>query len=397
MSDIVLSSGVRSNLISLQTTADLLADTQQKLATGRRVNSALDDPTNFFTSQSLNNRASDLSRLIDGIGNATQTIRAADNGIEAITDLVENAQATVRQAQQSAATNGTVTTSGLSLTGDTTFVGSGAGTLAGSGGTAFDATDKITVTDGTDTVTFAITATSTVQDLVDAVNADANLDAFASITSEGQLQIESTLTAGGTVTVGVTDVVTTAATNDVASLGLTAGTATATGTANADRAAFAQQFDDLRTQINQLAADASYNGVNLLNGDGLTVNFNEDGTSSLGVSGVTFDADGLGVAAASNGFQDSGSISEALSNLDTALSSLRSQAATFGSNLSVVETRENFTDNLVNTLQVGSDNLILADTNKEGANLLALQTRQSLSSTALSLAAQSDQNVLRLF
>jgi len=396
MSDIVLSSGVRSNLISLQTTADLLADTQQKLATGRRVNSALDDPTNFFTSQSLNNRASDLSRLIDGIGNATQTIRAADNGIEAITDLVENAQATVRQAQQSAATNGTVTTSGLSLTGATTFTGTGAGTLAGSGGAQFDATDKITVTDGTDTVTFAITATSTVQDLVDAVNADANLDAFASITAEGELQIESTLTAGGNVTVGVTDV-TTANTNNLASLGLTASTASATGTANADRAAFAQQFDDLRTQINQLAADASYNGVNLLNGDGLTVNFNEDGTSFLGVSGVTFDSDGLGVTAASNGFQDSGSIAEALTNLDTALSSLRSQAATFGSNLSVVETRENFTDNLVNTLQVGSDNLILADTNKEGANLLALQTRQSLSSTALSLAAQSDQNVLRLF
>jgi len=396
MSDIVLSSGVRSNLISLQTTADLLADTQQKLATGRRVNSALDDPTNFFTSQSLNNRASDLSRLIDGIGNATQTIRAADNGIEAITDLVENAQATVRQAQQSAATNGTVTTSGLTLTGATTFTGTGAGTLAGSGGAQFDATDKITVTDGTDTVTFAITATSTVQDLVDAVNADANLDAFASITAEGQLQIESTLTAGGNVTVGVTDV-TTANTNNLASLGLTASTASATGTTNADRAAFAQQFEDLRTQINQLASDASYNGVNLLNGDGLTVNFNEDGTSSLGVSGVTFDAAGLGVAAASNDFQDSGSISEALSNLDSALSTLRAQAATFGSNLSVVETRENFTDNLVNTLQVGSDNLILADTNKEGANLLALQTRQSLSSTALSLAAQSDQNVLQLF
>jgi len=396
MSDIVLSSGVRSNLISLQTTADLLADTQQKLATGRRVNSALDDPTNFFTSQSLNNRANDLSRLIDGIGNATQTIQAADDGIEAITDLVENAQATVRQAQQSAATNGTVTTSGLSLTGATTFTGTGAGTLAGSGGAQFDATDKITVTDGTDTVTFAITSTSTVQDLVDAVNADANLDAFASITAEGELQIESTLTAGGNVTVGVTDV-TTANTNNLASLGLTASTASATGTSNADRAAFAQQFDDLRTQINQLAADASFNGVNLLNGDSLTVNFNEDGSSNLAVSGVTFDSDGLGIAAATNGFQDSGSISDALTGLDNALSSLRSQAATFGSNLSVVETRESFTNNLVNTLQVGSDNLVLADTNQEGANLLALQTRQSLSSTALSLASQSDQNVLRLF
>ncbi|MEM1048925.1 MAG: flagellin [Pseudomonadota bacterium] len=392
MSDIVLSAGVRNNLISLQTTADLLADTQERLATGRRVNSALDDPTNFFTSQSLSNRANDLSRLIDGIGNATQTLQAADNGISAITDLVENAQATVRQAQQSAATNGTVTTSGLTLTGATNLTTG----LTAAGGTNFDATDKITVTDGTDTVTFTITASSDVDDLITAVNADANLDVQASISSDGELTFESTLATGGNVTVGVTDV-TTATTNDVTSLGLTVATATQTGTENTDRTAFAQQFDDLLTQINQLAGDASYNGVNLLNGDGLTVNFNEDGTSSLSIGGVTFDSTGLGIAAASNGFQDSTSITTALSNLDTALSSLRSQSAAFGSNLSVVETRESFTNDIVNTLQVGADNLVLADTNEEGANLLALQTRQSLSTTALSLASQADQNVLRLF
>jgi len=367
------------------------------LATGREVNSALDDATNFFTSQALNNRAGDLSSLLDGISNATQTLQAADNGIAAITDLVENAQATARQAQQSAGTNGTVTTSGLSVTSSTTFVGSGAGTLAGSGGTAFDATDKITVTDGTDTLTFAITSTSTVQDLVDAVNADANLDASASITADGEIEIQSSLASGGTVTVGVTDVVTTAATNDVASLGLTSGTATATGTENTDRTSFASQFDDLRTQITQLASDASFNGVNLLNGDSLTVNFNEDGSSNLSVSGVTFDATGLGVSASTNGFQDDASIEAALGELEAALGTLRAQSSAFGSNLSVVETRENFTNDLVNTLQVGADSLVLADTNQEGANLLALQTRQALSSTALSLSAQSDQNVLRLF
>lgn len=396
MSDIVLSSGIRSNLLALQRTQDLAELTQTRLSTGRRVNSALDDPINFFTSQAFNNRASDLSRLIDGIGNATQTIRAADNGINAITDLIENAQATVRGAQQSASTNGTVTTTGLTLTGATTFAGTGAGTLAGSGGAQFDATDKITVTDGTDTVTFAITATNTVQDLVDAINTDANLDAYASINAEGQLQVESTLAAGGNITVGVTDV-TTANTNSIASLGLTATTATSTGTENASRTNFAAQFDDLRTQISALAADATYNGVNLLNGDGLTVTFNEDGTSSLRIAGITFDADGLGVAASTNGFQDSGSIETALDNLDAALNALRTQAAEFGSNLSVVEIRESFTKDLVNTLQVGSDNLVLADTNQEGANLLALQTRQQLSSTALSLASQADQAVLSLF
>ena len=84
-------------------------------------------------------------------------------------------------------------------------------------------------------------------------------------------------------------------------------------------------------------------------------------------------------------------------NLDAAIGTLRSQASTFGSNLSVVETREEFTKNLINTLETGAANLTLADTNEEGANLLALQTRQQLSSVALSLAAQADQNVLRLF
>ena len=392
MSNITLSAGVRSNLNSLQSTADLLSQTQQRLATGRKVNSALDDATNFFTSQSLNNRANDLSSLLDGISNATQTLQAADNGIDAITALVENAQATVNQAKQSAATNGTVTTSGLSVTGTTNLTTG----LTAAGGTNFDATDKITVTDGTDTVTLTLTSTSTVQDLVDAVNNSSTLDASASITADGELQVESSLATGGTVTVGVTEG-TTAAVNDVTSLGLTVSTATATGTQNTERTSLASQFDSLRTQINQLAADASYNGVNLLNGDSLTVSFNEGGTSTQSIEGVTFDAAGLGVSASTSGFQDSASIDAALSELDSALSSLRSQASTFGSNLSVVETRESFTNDLVNTLQVGADSLVLADTNLEGANLLALQTRQTLSSTALSLAAQSDQNVLRLF
>ena len=98
-SDITLSAGVRSNLLSLQKTADLMSTTQNRLATGKKVNSALDNPTNFFTSESLSARANDLSNLLDGISNSIKTIEVADNGISAITDLVESAQATVRQAQ----------------------------------------------------------------------------------------------------------------------------------------------------------------------------------------------------------------------------------------------------------------------------------------------------------
>jgi flagellin-like hook-associated protein FlgL len=90
-------------------------------------------------------------------------------------------------------------------------------------------------------------------------------------------------------------------------------------------------------------------------------------------------------------------VNASLTGLTAALSTLRSQASAFGSSLSVVQTRQDFTKNMINTLQTGSDNLVLADTNEESANMLALQTRQSLSTTALSLASQADQNVLQLF
>ncbi|MGI9413372.1 MAG: ABC transporter substrate-binding protein, partial [Hyphomicrobiales bacterium] len=93
MSDIILSSSVRSNLLSLQSTADLLGKTQERLSTGLKVNSALDDPASFFTASALNNRAGDLNRLLDSVGLAVQTIEAADAGISAITNLVESAQA----------------------------------------------------------------------------------------------------------------------------------------------------------------------------------------------------------------------------------------------------------------------------------------------------------------
>jgi flagellin-like hook-associated protein FlgL len=172
---------------------------------------------------------------------------------------------------------------------------------------------------------------------------------------------------------------------------------TTTGSVNTTRQSLGTQFDALRTQIDQLAADSGYNGVNLLNGDDLTVKFNETGTSSQSISGVTFNATGLGITGAGNNFQTDVDVNSALTNLTSALSTLRSQAVSFGSSLSVVQTRQDFTKAMVNTLQTGADNLVLADTNLEGANMLALQTRQSLSTTALSLAAQASQSVLRLF
>jgi flagellin len=270
MGDIVLSGGVRSNLLELQRTADQIGMTQTRLATGRRVNSALDNPTNFFTAQSLNYRANDLNALLDSIGQAQKTLEAADNGITSITKLVQSAQATARQAQQTASAS--------------------------------------------------------------------------------------------------------------------------------ERLALASQFGDILGQIDKLAGDAGFNGKNLLNGDSLTVVFNEDGTSSQTIAGVDFTTGGdLAIAAAANNWAADADIQASLDDITGALSQLRTQAKAFGSSVATVQARQDFTKAMMATLRTGADNLTLADTNEEGANLLALQTRQQLSTTALSLAAQADKNVLKLF
>ena len=377
MSDIILSKSVRSNLNSLQSTANLISQTQQRLATGKRVNSALDSPLNFFTSQSLNSRASDLNSLLDSVSNAVQTLQAADNGITSITKLVQSAQALAQQAQQSTATTAKASGTVAGLSGSTT------GTFV-SGNT-------ITVSDGTTTATFTAAGSSadSVQAVVDAVNNTASLKVKAELSSDGKLLLEAT--GANTIVVGGTSTA-----NEKAQFGLVAGT-TAAGTLNATRTSLSSQYDALRTQIDQLAGDSGYNGVNLLNGDGLKVVFNEKGTSSQSITGVKFNSTGLGIAASTNSFQTDKDLGDALSNLSTALSTLRSQASAFGSSLSVVQTRQDFTKSMISTLKTGADNLVLADSNEEGANLLALQTRQQLSTTALSLAAQADQNVLRLF
>src|SRR3954469_4062543 len=101
-SNITLSAAVRQNLLSLQNTASLMSSTQNRLATGKKVNSALDNPGSFFTSQSLNNRASDLNSLLDSIGQATQTLAAADTGITSLTKLVQSAKSIAQQARQAA-------------------------------------------------------------------------------------------------------------------------------------------------------------------------------------------------------------------------------------------------------------------------------------------------------
>src|ERR1700693_3675800 len=116
MSNITLSSGIRQNLLSLQDTAANLTTTQEHLSTGKKINTAFDNPTSYFTSQSLNNRANDLSALLDQIGQVQQTLNAANNGLTGLTSLLEQALSTVQQAQQTTPTAPAVTTGSVALT-----------------------------------------------------------------------------------------------------------------------------------------------------------------------------------------------------------------------------------------------------------------------------------------
>jgi flagellin len=167
--------------------------------------------------------------------------------------------------------------------------------------------------------------------------------------------------------------------------------------ATATRDNFVTQYNNILNQITTTSQDASFNGVNLLSGDTLKLTFNETGKSTLGISGVNFTAAGLGLATLANGdFKDNKAVGAVVSALNTASGALRTQASAFGSNLSVVQIRQDFAKSLINVLQTGSSNLTLADTNEEAANSQALATRQAIAVSALALANQSQQSVLQL-
>jgi len=384
MSDIILSSSVRQNLLSLQSTADLLSTTQNRLATGKKVNTALDNPTNFFTAQSLDNRASDINNLLDGIGNGVQVLQAANTGITSLQKLVDTAKSIANQVLQSP--TGYTTRSTVS-------------SAAALGGTAANLVDGTTIKSG-DTLAIAASA-----------GQPAFSFTFGANTSLAQLNT-SLAASNLTASLDSSNKLVISTTNDAASTTIGAVTYTGTGTATfgtatapvADsasqsaRAALVQQYNNTISQITTTAQDASFNGINLLSGDSLKLTFNETGKSTLSITGVKFDAAGLGLKslAAGTDFLDNNSANNVIASLSTASSSLRSEASTLGSNLSIVQIRQDFSKNLINVLQTGSSNLTLADTNEEAANSQALSTRQSIAVSALALANQSQQSVLQL-
>jgi flagellin len=522
MSGIVLSASVRQNLLSLQSTADLLATTQNRLATGKKVNSALDNPTEFFTAQGLDNRASDISNLLDGIGNGVQVLQAANTGITSLQSLVDTAKSIANQVLQSPVgyttksnvtstaisgatannllgtlnVNNSVTAAAAVLNDNTTSAVNitGATLLSGTAGAASnDLASNITtgdtlVVNGT-TFTFVAGAVSsgtnigvgdTVTHLLSAIDAVTGTS-VASLVSGGKITLNTGTTSnlvisgtalaklglvagttnvnppalsGETLTIGATgggtatnitfgtgagqvstlnqlntalaanslqasisatgqiNIVTsndaasstigtiggTAAAASQAFNGLTAAGPVADPTSQATRASLVVQYNNVLAQINTTSQDSSFNGINLLNGDTLKLTFNETGKSTLTISGVTFNSAGLSLStlAAGTDFLDNSSANKALTALTAASTSLRSEASALGSNLSIVQIRQDFSKNVINVLQTGSSNLTLADTNAEAANSQALATRQSIAVSALSLANQSQQSVLQL-
>jgi flagellin len=178
----------------------------------------------------------------------------------------------------------------------------------------------------------------------------------------------------------------------------TASAPVADPVAQATRTGLVAQYNNILQQIDSTAQDSSFNGVNLLNGDQLKLVFDETGKSSLNITGVTFNTTGLGLSSLTQGadFIDNAATNKVLTSLNTASSTLRSEASALGSNLSIVQVRQDFNKSLIDVLQTGSSNLTLADTNQEAANSQALSTRQSIAVSALSLANQSQQSVLQL-
>jgi flagellin len=385
MSNIVLSAAVRQNLLSLQDTASLLSTTQNRLATGNKVNSALDNPTNFFTAQGLNSRASDINNLLDSIGNGVQVLQAANTGITSLQKLVDAAKSIANQVLQAP-------------TGYTSKSTSTSSVLAGS---ATNLVDGSNIKTG-DTLAIAATGGGTATSIVFGANeslaqlntALAPNNLTASLDSANHLVITTTNDAASSTIGAITF---TGAGAVPATFGAVAAPV-ADPNSQAIRASLVSQYNNIITQITTTSQDSSFNGINLLNGDNLKLTFDETGKSTLNITGVTYNASGLGLASLATGtdFLDNNSANAALTKLGAASTTLRTEASALGSNLSVVQLRQDFNKSLINVLQTGASNLTLADANEEAANSQALSTRQSIAVSALALANTSQQSVLQL-
>jgi len=460
MSDISLTASMRSNLLSLQNTQSLMDMTQERLSTGKKVNSAIDNPSSYYAAQSLTNRADDLSALLDSMGQAIQTIKAADEGIETITTFAQQAKAIVSSARdipgnydKYSIVSSSVEDAGLAAD-DTIIVDSRedlseftlnvvagdagkkfeiyidgekqevemAGTLADAEEAGADAKTKLQalgliVEDGEAAGELIVRSkdASNIYWINPETDGLTSGDSAATVVTLEDTDITSAATLSAKLTTDLEDVAQIEVDGDSIALMakdkefLVTGTAAEKlgivgdrpkGDANApveERISYAKQFNDVLSQIDQLANDSGYKGVNLLQENNLKVIFNEYSTSEMVVEGKDASSRGLGMSVATGNWQKDADLEISMQQVEGAINSLRTMASEFGTNYSVIQGREDFTDNIINVLEEGADKLTLADMNEESANMLALQTRQQLAINSLSLASQASQSVLKLF
>ena len=380
MADISLTASMRSNLLSLQQTQSLMDTTQERLSTGKKVNSAIDNPSSYYAAQSLTNRASDLSALLDSMGQAIQTIKAADEGISTITEFASQAKAIANSARDEAANKAI---GSVSIDASVT-----------SGNTTEGVKIRVTNADGNveeKEIKLSAEKSSAAEvksELATQLKADDSIK-DAAVGADGKISI--TAAEGYKV-----EIVGGVGAFDGKISGETAKEPKA-GEINESRKKLAAQFDSILGQIDKVANDASYKGVNLLQGNDLKVVFNEDRTSDLIVEGKDASSAGLKISKSANDWKTDDNIELSITQIEAAVNTLRTMSSEFGNNYSIVQSRETFTENLINVLEEGSDKLTLADMNEESANMLALQTRQQLAINSLSLASQAAQSVLKLF
>jgi hypothetical protein len=388
ISDISLTSGMRNNLVSLQQTVTLLDRTQSRLSSGKKVNSALDNPINYFAAQSHLARATDISNYKDIMAEGIQTIQAANNGITSIKSLIETARG-LGQAALNASANSVGFTLTAMASGDTVTIGGSVFTAVNTGasdGTHFNVQDA----DAN-----ALTVDEIVSNLAAKINQHKETGNYGDVKAvvSGNRITLSSIASDKAIT--STDVVACSAASNI----------TIDSKVTSERATYASQYETIMTQIDSLAGTGGYKGNNLLTNDTLSVGFEGGSISVKGFNAyvsdmkvnTTGEAKHTTAGAENVKWAIASDIKFDINNLDKGVQKLKEQSSNLSSALSVINIQQDFATAKINLLTTGANNLTAADANEEGANMLMLQTRQSLSTTALSLSAQAAQSVLKLF
>jgi flagellin len=392
INDISLTSGMRNNLVSLQNTVTLLDRTQNRLSSGKKVNSALDNPINYFAAQSHMSRAADISNYKDSMAEAVQTIQSANNGITSIKSLIETARGLGQAALNASANSVGFTLTAMSSGGAITIGGVSftAVNTGASGATQINVADA----DGN-----ALTVDEIVSNLAAKINSN---DETSGVAGDIKAVVN-----GNRIT--LTSISTTKAITSTTVVAQGANTTISIDSkVTAERSTYASQYESIMTQIDSLAGTGGYKGNNLLTNDTLSVGFEGGSISVKGFNAYVSDmkvntagradyTSSLGTASDNTKWALATNIKVDLNNLDKGIAKLKEESSKLSSALSVINIQQDFSTAKINVLTTGANNLTAADANEEGANMLMLQTRQSLSTTALSLSAQAAQSVLKLF